>query len=571
MRVPGLLVPLLAVALGACAPAASRAPSSESSGLSPDSGRTLVLLTHVEPVTLSRHRAFTGTGATPGSAVGLFNAALFASDEREVSHPYLVERMPEVGTDDWRVLPDGRMQTTYRLRPSLTWHDGVPLAAEDFVFSWRVSATPELGVATLLPHRLIEEVSAVDQRTLVVDWRQPFPMADALNARDFSPLPRHILESAFEGSSPEAFASHPYWTRDFIGLGPYRLQRWEPGAFVDGAAFDAHALGRPRIERIRVIPVTDPNTAVANLLAGEAHVAIDDTLRFQQGMILKREWAARDSGRVLFSPSELRYVQIQFKTEYTNPRAILDLRVRKALAHAIDKQALAQGLLEEEGQGADTMVPATIDYYSAVERALTRYPYDLRRVDQLMAEGGLTKGTDGYYVATSSGEPFTPEVRATQGGQETQENAILVDGWRRAGIDARSYILPAAQGQDRQVRATFPAFAAATSQVAEQTLIVKLTGGNIARAENRWAGSNRGGWFHPEYDRLYEAWNTTLSRAERSQQMVQMMKLVSEELAIFPLYHNLTVVAHVASLVGPVPSGSEGSGATWNIHEWRWR
>ena len=55
------------------------------------------------------------------------------------------------------------METTYRLRPNLTWHDGAPLTAEDFVFSWRVYANPDLGLSSHAPIPAISEVTAIDR------------------------------------------------------------------------------------------------------------------------------------------------------------------------------------------------------------------------------------------------------------------------------------------------------------------------------------------------------------------------------------------------------------------------
>jgi peptide/nickel transport system substrate-binding protein len=74
------------------------------------------------------------------------------------------------------------METTYHLKPNLTWHDGAPLSAEDFVFAWKVYSTPEFGVATSPPIGLMEEVVAPDARTLLIRWRQPYPDAAESNA-----------------------------------------------------------------------------------------------------------------------------------------------------------------------------------------------------------------------------------------------------------------------------------------------------------------------------------------------------------------------------------------------------
>ncbi len=568
----GVVLLVAAVAVAACAPAApsqGRGSEGDVAGATLGESRVLAVMTHVEPNALSEHVVAETTGSTPSETMKLFNAGITTRDERGIPRPYIIETLPELNTDSWRVFSDGRMETTYRLRPNLTWHDGVPLSAEDLVLGWRVAATPTFGVARGLPQRLIDEVLAVDPQTILIRWNQPYPEADSIRA-SLGPLPRHILAQPFEQSnSSEAFLNHSYFTRDFVGLGAYRLIRWEPGAFIEGAAFDGHALGRPKIGRIQVTFVGDPNAAVANLLAESAHIAIDFTLGFDQGIILRRQWAPHNSGTVLLNAERLRYVQVQHKAEYTDPRALLDLRVRKGLVHSIDKQALVDGLLAGEGQGADSMVPPGVEYYSDIDRVITKYPYDPQRTAQAMADGGFTRAPDGIFVS-AGGERFSPELRGTATGLEERENAILADSWRRAGIDVRSRLLSEVEDRDPQLRATYPALGTANSGLSEQTLLVKVYSGNIATAANRWQGSNRGGWVNAEYDRLYEAFISTLERGQRNQQMTQAMKLLSEDLPIFPLYFGYFVVAHLAGLQGPTIY-APGGWSTWNAASWEWR
>jgi ABC-type transport system substrate-binding protein len=87
----------------------------------------------------------------------------------------------------------------------------------------------------------------------------------------FQPLPRHILEQSFRQDPPDTFANQLYWSSQYVGLGPYKLERWEPGAFVEGSAFDGHVLGRPKIDRILVRFIADENTVLANLLSETVH------------------------------------------------------------------------------------------------------------------------------------------------------------------------------------------------------------------------------------------------------------------------------------------------------------
>ena len=561
---------LLTLVVVACGPAS--APGAGGSGSAQTVAApapTVVFLTHVEPGVLTPHRALTGTGSVPSDAIRLFNASLFMHDERAVPQPYLVEARPQLNTDTWRVYPDGRMETTYHLRPGLTWHDGAPLTAEDFVFGWRVAIAPEYGVANLLPRAAADEVMSLDERTIVVRWNRPFPLADAMQGRDWSALPRHLLETAFQQQAADQFSNQPYWTREFVGLGPFKLDRWEPGAFIEGSAFDGHALGRPRIDRVKVLFVGDPNTAVANLLAGEAHVAVDFTVGFEQALVLRREWPSRGGGSALLTADKLRYIQTEYKADYTNPRDILDVRVRKALNHAIDRQGLVDGLIAGEAPPAETMVPPSVEYYPAVARSITKYAYDPRLSEQLFADAGFRRGADGVY-ANAAGQRFSPELRAVSTGQEERENAIVADSWRRVGVDVRSRMLSEVEDSDREFRSTFPAFSQANTGLDEPTLLIKLYSGNIPTAVNRWTGSNRGGWSHPEFDRLYEVVTQSLDRSDRNQAVADAMKVVNDELPVFPLYYNYIVTAHGAALAGPQEYAPGGSGVL-NVARWEWR
>src|SRR5581483_5985034 len=219
----------------------------------------------------------------------LFNAMLDYQDENGVVQPYLGEGLPKLNTDTWKVFPDGRMETTYHLRPHLTWHDGAPLSAEDFVFAWRVYATPALGGATSPPVGLMEEVGAPDDQTLTIRWRQTYPgaasMADGTQV-GFQALPRHILEDQFRDLDPVAFSQLPFWTSDYVGLGPFRVDRWEPGISIGARAFDNYVFGRPKIDRIELRVIPDPQTAVANLLAGETQFVSDFILSVTEGQTL---------------------------------------------------------------------------------------------------------------------------------------------------------------------------------------------------------------------------------------------------------------------------------------------
>jgi peptide/nickel transport system substrate-binding protein len=461
--------------------------------------RTLTLGIRNEVPTLAG-KVYGGGTATSGTRP-IFNAALAEIDSSGAPRPVLAEALPQLDTDSWRVFPDGRMETTYRLKPSLVWHDGAALSAEDFVFAYRVYLTPGLGPFEPVPQDRVDEVVAVDSRTLVIRWNSLYPEAGALIRKDLDPLPRHILERPFQEQAADQFANHAFWTREFVGLGPYRLEHWEPSSHIDAAAFDGYALGRPRIDRLTIRFIADDNAMLTNLLAGSIDVALHGGLNFEVAQVLDREWKAQNGGTVVIIPNQPRYTHIQLRPELATPPGLLDLRVRRALAHAVDRDELMNGLFDGMVPPSDSMVPPHDPLFAATDRAVSKYPYDLRRSEQLMAEAGYRKGSEGRYVG-ADGTVFSFEHWAQAHQQNDRQSAIMAEGWRRAGFNAREYAIPAAQSSDIAVRATFPGLLSTGAGTAAWG---NFTATEIPAATNRWRGSNRGGWVSPEYDRVFDA------------------------------------------------------------------
>jgi peptide/nickel transport system substrate-binding protein len=569
---PARLVWLLTIALviTACAPAAPR--PTERPGQAPqpaapsEAGRTLAIAIRVEPATLAAKPLGSG-GFTLTTTRRLFNATLALFDDRGQASPSLARELPRLDSESWHMDPDGRMETTYRLKSDLTWHDGIPLTADDFVFAWQVYANPELGVASAPPVNQMDEVVASDPGTVLIRWKRPYLQAGMLTD-GLPPLPSHLLGRTLQNGAADAFAADPFWTRDFVGSGPYKVQRWEPGSFIEGAAFAGHTLGRPRIERIRIVFIGDPNTTVANLLAGEVHFSADDSIRFQQGLTLKREWAATSGGSVLVKPDLWRGTYVQLRPDLVSPRALLDVRVRKALAYAIDRGTLNDALFEGEGIMGDVpLIPPSVDSYAEVSRGITAYPHAPARTEQLMAEAGFTRGADAVYAGGTDGR-LTLDLRTNGSSQNEAELSILGAGWRQAGFDVKEMVVPQAQAQDGQVRSTFPALYTFSTPLGEETLASHTTAG-VPRPENRWIGNNRGGWTNPEFDVLAAAFTTTLDRSQRVEQIASMAQLFADQLPAIPLYFNPIPVAHVAALRGPRVVSPDAAIA-WNVHQWEW-
>ncbi|MPZ13903.1 MAG: hypothetical protein GEU73_05690 [Chloroflexi bacterium] len=560
--------------VAACAPAAAPATGGGQQGESaaqPASQQRLFISVRGEPPTVAR-KPLVGFSGALNDPLALFNATLSQRDVQGEVVPYLAEALPQVDTDTWLVFPDGRMETTYTLKPSLTWHDGTPLTSEDFVFSWQVYATPELGTSNSPPIGPMEDVVALDPRSFVIHWKQIYADAADLQEDDFPPLPKHLLREKFQEMDPVEFGGLPYWSTEYVGAGPYRLTRWEPGAFVEGEAFDGYVLGRPKIDRIKVLFIPDANTALANLLAGEVHYVGKYVLSSDHAAILEGEWGPTRGGTVLYSPTLLYYSVVQLRPEHADPAALVDVRVRQALAHGFDRAPANEVLNGGRGIVADTFTSPLVPFYKDIERVITKYPYDPRRSQQLMETVGFTKGPDGLFVGRD-GTPFAVDMQISSGPKNERQVAALSDSLRAAGFNVNPSIIPSAQHRDAEGRAKAPGLSIRGGGASLSSL-QNFTSRLVASQENRWTGQNYGGWVSPAYDQAYIGFSQTPRFTDRVRHITEMNRLLTEELPAIFEWWEPNITAHVGSVIGQgliATQNPDGSGELTRIHEWAWQ
>ena len=329
-----LVLPVIAMALillASCAPPERPANGDASSPATRSAGKTLVMISAAELPTFSDKQMLPSGAAVTIRSSGqeILNAKLSFRDERGLPFPVLAETLPEIDAGTWRVFPDGKMETVYQLRAGLTWHDQEPIRAEDFVFAWRMYANPAFGVSETGGFRYLEGVTALDPRTLVLRWKQPYP--EAVEDVDvLPPLPAHILEQTHGHVDADQFMTLPFWRDEYVGTGPFRLERREPGVFFEATAFDGFALGRPRIDRVRIIYIPSSTTIVANLLSGEAHFSMEGNLYGEDGLSIERQWGP--NGTVTFEPLSPRAMEFQARPEVRRSAAAGGRRARATSA-----------------------------------------------------------------------------------------------------------------------------------------------------------------------------------------------------------------------------------------------
>jgi peptide/nickel transport system substrate-binding protein len=178
----------------------------------------------------------------------LVNSGLTLVDDKGTLLGLLAHEIPTVENGHWRVAADGRMETTWRLRSTARWHDGHPFTAEDVLFTIDVRRDREIPSRPEPAFAFVESVTAPDPHTVHLAWTRPYIYADSLFTVP-SILPKHLLERPFE-ENKAGFLNLPYWTEEFVGTGPYRLQEWIGGSQAVVVANDQYVLGKPTIDEI---------------------------------------------------------------------------------------------------------------------------------------------------------------------------------------------------------------------------------------------------------------------------------------------------------------------------------
>src|SRR5205823_1633826 len=226
----------------------------------------------------------------------------------------------------WKLLADGRMETTWRIRDNARWHDGAPFTTDDLLFTIAVGRDRELPMFRDATFALLERVEASDARTITATWSQPFIQADTLFTKDLAqPLPKHILEAPYLADKA-GFGQLAFWNSELISTGPFRVSSFTPGSGVLLSAFDDYVLGRPRIDEIEVRFILDTTTLVANVYSGAVDATMGRGVSLDQALQAKENWT---SGQPIMAPNA--WVVVFPQLVDPSPAAVGDVRFRRAL------------------------------------------------------------------------------------------------------------------------------------------------------------------------------------------------------------------------------------------------
>jgi peptide/nickel transport system substrate-binding protein len=306
-------------------------------------------------------------------------------DERGEVLPALAER--------WDISGD-RLTYTFHLRKDVRFHDGTTFDAHDVKFSLDRARAPESTNAQKVLFEPIANVAVIDSWTVRVELSRP--TSDFLFNMGWGDAVIVAPESAATN------ASRP------IGTGPFKFRRWLKGTQIElernweypsSFSFSTAVGDRPpKLNWITFVIVPDPSTAYAALLAGD----VDSFPNFPAPELLPQ---IQDDPRFTIAIGTTEGETILAINNARPP--FNDLRVRRAISHAINRDDLIQGV----GQGYGTPIGSHFAPHSNAYVDLTgRYAFDPAKARTLLAEAGHAKGIDASLK-------LPPVVYARRGGE----------------------------------------------------------------------------------------------------------------------------------------------------------
>ena len=458
---------------------------------------------------------------------------------------------------------DGKpgLEVDYAIRDDAVWGDGTPVTTKDVLFTWRIGKIPEAGVTNQELYRRMEKVVAHDDKRFTIHWNKRTCDAEAING--FELAPSH-LESASvadpkEYISRNAYDSDP--TNPGLYFGPYRITRVEPGASVTLEPNPTWWGQKPQFKRVVVRTIENTAALEANLLsggidyiAGENGISLDQALTFQ-----KRHG---DDYNVVFKPG-LFYEHIDLNLD--NP-ILADIRVRRALLHAIDRGAISARLFEGKQPVADTFVHPLDSVYIEDVR---KYPFDTELARTLLDAAGWSDMRDGVRH-NAAGEPLRLEIMTTSGNRVRElVEQVIQSNLRDVGVDLRIRNEPARVFFGRTVQqrrytgmAMFAWFSSPQNVPRGQ-----LHSTEIPVEKNSWSGQNYTGYRSPVMDEAIDKVEIECGEADQAKWWRTIQREYAENLPVLPLYFRSNAFIMPKWLSGVTPTGHQYPSTLW-IETW---
>lgn len=481
---------------------------------------------------------------------------------------YLTGEIEAGLAEAWEVSKDGRTWT-FTLRQGVRWTDGKPLTTDDVVFSYE--ANFKEGVQSSARDTLTFDgkplrVRKLDDRR--VQFSTEKPIGVFLRVIGVPIVPKHKLADALAKGGAEFNKTWGVNTpvSEIVGTGAYILQSYVPGqrvTFLRNPRYwrvDRAGNRLPYLTRLVFLVVPNLEQIRLKFLAKET-----DSYRARP-----REYAEfkqkEGAGNFTTFDGPETYGTGDFLVFNQNPAGVAppkltwfqDVRFRRALNHAIDRNTLVQQIAA--GRATPAWGPESVGNKLYYNPNLPRYPYDIAKAQQLLAEAGYRKGADGFlHDAQGNLVEFTLTTNAGNTDREAEGNLIRQD-FVKLGIKV-NFVPEEFNSLIGKLVGTFK----------WEVLIISLGGGGSepATARNVWPSSGSLHMWHPkeekpatdweaEIDRIFDQAVRELDQKKRAQLYYRYQEIVATQVPILFFMNSKTQPA-MRNTLGNVKIGLEGA------------
>jgi peptide/nickel transport system substrate-binding protein len=511
--------------------------SSQGSGAAPsNSGRGITVATTSDAVSLHPYK-------TSDTASSEYQGLVYAGSLLE-RDPQDISKFRPSMAESWSVADD-KVTYTFKLRPDLVWSDGQPLTSADYLWTYGQASKPENGWPYITNLEEIASYEAPDPHTLVVRLVEPLAVgveqADAI-----TPLPKHVWE-ALDWNNPN---SNPQIMKPTVGSGPFLLQEWTRDVGARFVPNPRYYKGQPKLAHYSYRIAGNPQIAFEWLRTGEVDAFSPLPDDYEQARRLSHvvvcEWWPA-TGNWSYIGFNLRQPKVQ------------DVRVRQALAHAVDRQAIIDRVMYGLARPTYSAYGPNCWCYNP---DVPKRDYDLAKARQLLDEAGWRPGSDG--IRTKDGErlqlrllfgPNTNKVRekiATIVQASFKEVGVQID---ITGLEWAAYLSalrqPPHTGWDLNV------------------------GGWQATIDPHWMYQiwseenipelNSGAYRNPEVEALFKRGVREFDADGRKKIYGDIQRILTEDQPYIYLYQTKSFEA-ISNRIGGLKPSPLGLG--WNIEEW---
>jgi peptide/nickel transport system substrate-binding protein len=282
--------------------------------------------------------------------------------------------LPDLATS-WDTSKNG-LTYTFHLRPDAEFSNGMPVTAQDVVYSINRSRKLAGGWGFLLT--AVKKVTAPDTHTVVIKLSQPHaPLLADLAMYAYSVVPESLVKA-----QGKAFWQHP------VGSGPFLITSYNPDSEVD-LARNPHFYGtKPNITKVKILIVPNDNTRVLMLESKKV-----DVIENPPGNLVNQIDKTPGLSVQLYPSTRVDFIQLD---QHYKP--FKNLYVRQALNYAIDRNAIVKLAYQGHAIPGASFMPYRMKFWNA---GLKPYPFNPAKAKQLLAKGGYPHGFTTFLITVS--------------------------------------------------------------------------------------------------------------------------------------------------------------------------